>query len=193
MTPDGWQQERYPDQDFEQMPLKPATDKLGNPLSVCVELAGQNLCARVWVVKVGKVSLYLLDTDLPDNSPEFRQVTARLYGGGLEMRLRQEILLGIGGIKALVALGVEPMARAATELGICYNTGEGGLHKSLYKYGKNTIVQVASGRFGVHRDFLNAGAAIEIKIGQGAKPGIGGHLPGEKINAMIFRGGAQVG
>ncbi len=109
MTPDGWQQERYPDQDFEQMPLKPATDPLGNPLRVCVELAGQNLCARVWVAKVGKVSLYLLDTDLPDNSPEFRQVTARLYGGGLEMRLRQEILLGIGGIKALVALGVEPM------------------------------------------------------------------------------------
>jgi len=77
------------------------------------------------------------------------------------------------------------MARAATELGICYNTGEGGLHKSLYQYGKNTIVQVASGRFGVHRDFLNAGAGIEIKVGQGAKPGIGGHLPGEKINEMV--------
>jgi len=77
------------------------------------------------------------------------------------------------------------MARAATELGICYNTGEGGLHKSLYQYGKNTIVQVASGRFGVHRDFLNAGTGIEIKVGQGAKPGIGGHLPGEKINAMV--------
>ncbi len=77
------------------------------------------------------------------------------------------------------------MARAATETGTCYNTGEGGLHKSLYKYGKNTIVQVASGRFGVHRDYLRAGAGIEIKIGQGAKPGIGGHLPGEKINAMV--------
>jgi glutamate synthase domain-containing protein 2 len=77
------------------------------------------------------------------------------------------------------------MARAATELGICYNTGEGGLHKSLYQYGKNTIVQVASGRFGVDPDYLNAGAGIEIKIGQGAKPGIGGHLPGEKINEKV--------
>jgi glutamate synthase domain-containing protein 2 len=77
------------------------------------------------------------------------------------------------------------MARAATKLGICYNTGEGGLHPSLYEYGPNTIVQVASGRFGVHRDYLNAGAGIEIKIGQGAKPGIGGHLPGEKINAKV--------
>jgi glutamate synthase domain-containing protein 2 len=77
------------------------------------------------------------------------------------------------------------MARAATEVGTFYNTGEGGLHQSLYQYGKNTIVQVASGRFGVHRDYLNAGAAIEIKVGQGAKPGIGGHLPGEKITARV--------
>ena len=62
-----------------------------------------------------------------------------------------------------------------------YNTGEGGLHENLYKYGKNTIVQVASGRFGVHKTYLNSCAAVEIKIGQGAKPGIGGHLPGTKI------------
>ena len=73
------------------------------------------------------------------------------------------------------------LARAATELGILYNTGEGGLHKDFYQYGNNTIVQVASGRFGVHEDYLETGAAIEIKMGQGAKPGIGGHLPGAKI------------
>ncbi len=73
------------------------------------------------------------------------------------------------------------LARAATELGILYNTGEGGLHEDFYKYGPNTIVQVASGRFGVHEDYLEAGTAIEIKMGQGAKPGIGGHLPGAKI------------
>lgn len=77
------------------------------------------------------------------------------------------------------------MARAAKELGTVYNTGEGGLHKSLYEYGQWTIVQVASGRFGVHSDYLNAGVGIEIKVGQGAKPGIGGHLPGEKINEKI--------
>ncbi len=75
----------------------------------------------------------------------------------------------------------ESLARAATELGIFYNTGEGGLHEDFYVYGKNTIVQVASGRFGVHKDYLEAGAAVEIKMGQGAKPGIGGHLPGAKI------------
>ena len=75
----------------------------------------------------------------------------------------------------------ESLARAARELGTYYNTGEGGLHEDFYAYGENTIVQVASGRFGVHKDYLEAGAAIEIKMGQGAKPGIGGHLPGAKV------------
>ncbi|MBR5388103.1 MAG: alpha-hydroxy-acid oxidizing protein [Clostridia bacterium] len=73
------------------------------------------------------------------------------------------------------------LALAARELGILYNTGEGGLHEDFYVYGDNTIVQVASGRFGVHEKYLQAGKAIEIKMGQGAKPGIGGHLPGTKI------------
>lgn len=75
----------------------------------------------------------------------------------------------------------ESLARAAQELGIYYNTGEGGLHEDFYCYGDNTVVQIASGRFGVHEEYLSAGAAIEIKMGQGAKPGIGGHLPGAKI------------
>ena len=67
----------------------------------------------------------------------------------------------------------ESLARAATQLGIYYNTGEGGLHEDFYVYGPHTIVQVASGRFGVHKDYLEAGTAVEIKMGQGAKPGIG--------------------
>jgi len=79
----------------------------------------------------------------------------------------------------------ESLARAASEFGTFFNTGEGGLDRRLYKYGKNTIVQVASGRFGVHPDYLDIAAAIEIKIGQGAKPGIGGHLPGEKVTHDI--------
>ena len=81
----------------------------------------------------------------------------------------------------------ESLARAAKALGILYNTGEGGLHEDFYKYGENTIVQVASGRFGVHTEYLNSGAAIEIKMGQGAKPGIGGHLPGTKIIGDISK------
>ena len=79
------------------------------------------------------------------------------------------------------------LAKAATALGILYNTGEGGLHEDFYQYGPHTVVQVASGRFGVHEDYLEAGAAIEIKMGQGAKPGIGGHLPGAKIVGDVSR------
>jgi glutamate synthase domain-containing protein 2 len=87
-----------------------------------------------------------------------------------------------------VSLNVhEALARAATECGTYFNTGEGGLDQSLYKYGSHAIVQVASGRFGVHSKYLDAGAAVEIKIGQGAKPGIGGHLPGEKVTKEVAR------
>ncbi len=85
-----------------------------------------------------------------------------------------------------VSLNVhESLARAATEIGTLWNTGEGGLHPKLYQYGNNTIIQVASGRFGVHPQYLHSGRVIEIKIGQGAKPGIGGHLPGEKVSAEV--------
>jgi glutamate synthase domain-containing protein 2 len=79
------------------------------------------------------------------------------------------------------------LAGAASAFGTFYNTGEGGLHRDLYKFASNTIVQVASGRFGVDKEYLSKAAAIEIKIGQGAKPGIGGHLPGEKVTSDISR------
>lgn len=77
------------------------------------------------------------------------------------------------------------LAMAASEFGTLFNTGEGGFPPELRKYGKNAIVQCASGRFGVDPDYLNAGAIVEIKIGQGAKPGIGGHLPGEKVSEEV--------
>ncbi len=77
------------------------------------------------------------------------------------------------------------LAQAAQELGTLYNTGEGGLHPDFYKYAGNTIVQVASGRFGVHPEYLNSARMVEIKIGQGAKPGIGGHLAGEKVSREV--------
>jgi glutamate synthase domain-containing protein 2 len=87
-----------------------------------------------------------------------------------------------------VSLNVhKALARAATECGTYFNTGEGGLDQSLYRYGSHTIVQVASGRFGVHPKYLDVGAAVEIKIGQGAKPGIGGHLPGEKVTKDVSK------
>ena len=108
MTPDGWQQERYPDYDFEQMPMQIATTSSGEPAMVHLTIGDRPLAAQVWEAKVGRISLYLLDTNIAENPPEFRSITARLYGGNLEMRLWQEILLGIGGIKLLKVLGLNP-------------------------------------------------------------------------------------
>ncbi len=87
-----------------------------------------------------------------------------------------------------VSLNVhKALAMAAKACGILMNTGEGGLHADLYPYADRIMVQVASGRFGVDHDYLRRGAAVEIKIGQGAKPGIGGHLPGEKVDEEVSR------
>jgi len=111
--------------------------------------------------------------------------------GSLKTELSPQVKLEVPIMFAAMSYGAvslnihESLARAATEMGTLWNTGEGGLHPSLYKYGNNTIVQVASGRFGVQPSYLDAARVIEIKIGQGAKPGIGGHLPGEKVSAEI--------
>ncbi len=104
-----------------------------------------------------------------------------------QLKLEVPIMFSAMSYGAISYNAHESLARAAQELGTYYNTGEGGLHEDFYKYGKNTIVQVASGRFGVHKKYLDAGAAIEIKIGQGAKPGIGGHLPAAKIVGDVSR------
>ncbi len=113
--------------------------------------------------------------------------------GNLKTKMPPQIKLSVPLMFSAMSFGSisknahEALARAATELGIMYNTGEGGLAKEFYKYGPNTIVQIASGRFGVHPEYLNAGAMLEIKIGQGAKPGIGGHLPGEKVGEAVSK------
>ncbi len=104
-----------------------------------------------------------------------------------QLRLDTPIMFSAMSYGAISLNVHKALARAATECGTYFNTGEGGLDKRLYKYGDHAIVQVASGRFGVHPEYLNAGAAVEIKIGQGAKPGIGGHLPGEKVTPDVAR------
>ncbi|MDR2752985.1 MAG: 4Fe-4S binding protein [Oscillospiraceae bacterium] len=97
-----------------------------------------------------------------------------------QIELRMPLMFSAMSFGSISYNAHKSLALAAAELGTCYNSGEGGLHKDFYEYGPNTIVQVASGRFGVHHRYLMAGAAVEIKMGQGAKPGIGGHLPGTK-------------
>jgi starch phosphorylase len=108
LTADGWQQERHPVNDFSVLPLRPCRDSAGRPVKVEVDLAGRPLVLRAWQATVGRITLLLLDANLPDNPPDLQAVTQALYGGDEEMRIRQELALGIGGVRALVALGLRP-------------------------------------------------------------------------------------
>jgi len=105
---DGWQQERYPENDFFTLPLREELDAAGEPVQVSVPLPGRELKLKVWHVQVGRVPLYLLDANIPQNRPEDRAITAQLYGGDHHTRIQQEIILGIGGIRALKAVGRVP-------------------------------------------------------------------------------------
>ena len=105
---DGWQQELYPENDFFNLPLIAEAKPDGTPLVVGVPLPGREVWMRIWRIDVGRVPLYLLDTNIPQNNNDDRQITARLYGGDHDMRIRQEMVLGIGGIRALRALGKTP-------------------------------------------------------------------------------------
>ncbi len=108
LNPDGWQQEQYPDNDFYNLPITLERQLSGAPLTVEVEYPGRAVKAQVWRAQVGRVPLYLLDTNVAGNQPADRDITDQLYGGDNDMRIRQEILLGIGGIRALELLGLRP-------------------------------------------------------------------------------------
>jgi glycogen phosphorylase len=106
---DGWQQERYPINDFYTMPLRLMKDGSGQPIRIAVEFPGRSVYAQIWQVRVGRVNLYLLDTNIPENPDvDDQSLTDRLYGGDREVRIKQEILLGIGGLRALYTLGIDP-------------------------------------------------------------------------------------
>ncbi len=108
LTVDGWQQERYPENDFFNLPLIPELNRDGGPMTIRIPFPGREVHVRIWRIQVGRVPLYLLDTNIPQNSAEDRTITARLYGGDNDMRIRQEMVLGIGGVMALRALGKPP-------------------------------------------------------------------------------------
>jgi len=105
---DGWQQEIYAENDFYNMPLELVRDDDGRPLTISIEYPDTSVSAQVWCVYVGRVKLYLLDTNVIANSIKDRMITANLYDGDREIRIRQEIMLGIGGLRALMAMGITP-------------------------------------------------------------------------------------
>ncbi|MBR6346013.1 MAG: alpha-glucan family phosphorylase [Bacteroidales bacterium] len=111
----GRQVSKYDAQDFMKIPATPVLDENGNWITISVAFPGRNLTARIWKVEVGRTDLYLLDTDHEANIPEDREVTYHLYGGNWENRLKQELLLGVGGIRALRTLGINPQVYHCNE------------------------------------------------------------------------------
>ena len=108
ITTEGYQKEIFPEMDFYHMPLKLERDKNGQPITIDVKLKGEKAIARIWRLNVGRIPLYLLDTNVKENPEHIQKITSQLYVADREMRLRQEILLGIGGVRAIKALGLRP-------------------------------------------------------------------------------------
>jgi glycogen phosphorylase len=108
ITEDGWQEAVYPTKKFEDLPVNPVLDEDENLLTISVELPGRIVEASIWEIHVGRVPLYLLDSDIDSNSPADRRLTARLYSSDLDLRISQEILLGIGGVRAIRKMGLNP-------------------------------------------------------------------------------------
>jgi starch phosphorylase len=108
MNNEGWQQETYPENDFYNLPLIAEKDGEGKPLLVSIPFPNREVQAKVWRIQVGRVPLYLLDCNVPQNKPEDREITAQLYGGDLENRIKQELVLGVGGYRAVRALDFRP-------------------------------------------------------------------------------------
>ncbi|MFN3929845.1 MAG: alpha-glucan family phosphorylase, partial [Thermoflexus sp.] len=108
ITEDGWQEAIYEPLDLENLPLHPVAGPDGQPLQIEVSIAGRPVRAQVWRLQIGRVPLYLLDTNLPSNAPMDRELSARLYDGDPERRIAQEMILGIGGVRALRAMGLRP-------------------------------------------------------------------------------------
>ena len=108
LSQDGWQQENYPPIDFFQMPLHLVRNEEQQPLRVEIELPDRTIVCQIWRAEVGRIPLYLLDSNVLENTPNDQQITDTLYGGDQEMRIRQEMILGIGGMRALKALGLQP-------------------------------------------------------------------------------------
>ncbi|MEZ4867295.1 MAG: alpha-glucan family phosphorylase [Caldilineaceae bacterium] len=110
IDPEGRQQAEYEKIDFAEMPVTPARDPKGQEVLINVDLPGRTVYAKVWRIQVGRIPIFLMDTDVPRNAPQDRELSARLYGGDREMRISQEVVLGIGGVRAVRALGYQPAA-----------------------------------------------------------------------------------
>lgn len=113
---DGYQVENYPEINVKDFPATIVKDASDSPILVSVDFADDKLFAQIWLVKVGRVNLYLLDSNISQNKTDFREITARLYDGGRETRIQQEILLDIGGVRALAKMNIVPAGNNLLEI-----------------------------------------------------------------------------
>jgi starch phosphorylase len=111
----GWQENYYLDNEFSTMPMELVRDEFGQPVTIKVKIRQRIVRVQVWKIQVGRVELYLMDTDRSDNDPVDRRLTGQLYGGNTETRIAQEVLLGIGGVRMLHALEIEPGFTTSTK------------------------------------------------------------------------------
>jgi starch phosphorylase len=153
LTAEGWQQERNPINDFSVLPVRPLHGQDGQPVRVGVELAGRTLVLRPWRAQVGRVTLVLLDSNIPENPPDLQDITDELYGGDAQLRLQQEIALGIGGVLTLQALGMTPRVFHMNE-GHCAFLGlaraSALMREQQLSFGEAMEVVAASGIFTTH-------------------------------------------
>jgi starch phosphorylase len=142
---DGWQQEEYPETDLFNLPASRAKDHSGKEVSISISGPDGEIRAAIWNIMVGRIPLYLLDTNLPENSPEVREITSRLYAGNPKIRLAQEVLLGIGGMRALEAMEIYPSVCHMNE-GHCTFAGLERLAQTISSHNINlkTAIEIVS-------------------------------------------------
>jgi len=143
LNSDGWQHERYELNDFNNLPMKLVMDEKNEPFTLSVKYASKEVFIQVWKIDVGRTPLYLLDTNVPQNSEHDKKITRSLYGGNIETRIEQEIILGIGGIRTMRALNIQPM--------ICH-----------MNEGHSAFMSLERMRFLIHEDGLSFKEAKEV-------------------------------
>lgn len=167
LNADGWQNESYRENDWYNMPVELEKDDDENPIQISVEIGDSRVKAQIWRVQVGRVPLYLLDTNIPDNPSMHREITYQLYSGDKDIRIRQEIVLGIGGARALEALGYQPKAYHLNEghsMFLCLERMRRLMEKEKLSYEEAMEVVWSTNVFTTHTPVPAGNEQFDIKL-----------------------------
>ncbi len=167
LNADGWQNESYKENDWYNMPVKLEKDANDKPIQISVNIGDSPVRAQIWRVQVGRVPLYLLDTNIPENPSMHREITYQLYSGDKDVRIRQEIILGIGGVRALEALGYEPNAYHLNEghsMFLCLERIRRLMEKEKLSFDEATEVVWSTNVFTTHTPVPAGNEVFEIKL-----------------------------